>query len=620
MVKTEMDADKYNLCYGCMEEKTDGAQCPHCGYVYGAPYLPSYLAPGTFLSERYILGKLLTYNGESGVYLGYDIITRQKVTIREYMPDAICTRKKNEGQISVDTKYIAQYKTLLSEFVSLNKKLSKMRSLTHIVAVTDLFGDNNTGYAVSPYIGSKTLYEYLKENAGEISYAETKKLIPPILTTLSLIHNEGIIHRGISPETIIINDRGEMMITGFAVSEVRTANTILAAEIFSGYAAPEQYGASNWQDTWTDVYGIAAVIYRMVTGVTPPDAQTRLVSDTLIPPAAVNPSVPGYFSNAIMKGLSLSHDNRSQTITEFVTLLFDEPDYTSERLSSSSTMSIPIPKNPPNWKQRESYRPEPVQKPHKKRLKRRRLFLAVGGATLLCGVLIFLIVLLIGMEDASRNPLEYTDGTSEFSVETPAIIITTAPPETTAATTTKVQGAVYIMNDIVGKNYDLISRSEGYQNVVFVPDYVFSDEVAKGLVISQSIAKDSPYYQGDEMKVEVSLGSKFAEIPDFIGMTSKEYYNLLNERGIKYEEQEFLTTDILEGYVVKISKNAGEMIDNELSEVLIVYVAKNPPKPGDNTSPQGAGPLEPDEEFLPSPMSGYPEGYVPFAGQGVYFN
>jgi serine/threonine-protein kinase len=619
-----MDSAEYNLCYGCMEQKTDGVECPHCGYVYGAPYLPSYLAPGTMLNDRYILGKLLTYNGESGVYLGYDIITNQKVTVREYMPDAICSRGKNEGLISVDTKYIAQYKTLLSEFVSLNKKLSKMRSLTHIIAVTDLFGDNNTGYAVSPYIGGKTLYNYLKDNAGELSYEETKRLLPPILTTLSLVHNEGIVHRGISPETIIITERGEMMLSGFCVSEVRTANTVLAAEIYSGYAAPEQYGASNWQDTWTDVYGIAAVIYRMVTGVTPPDAQTRLVSDTLIPPASVNPSVPGYFSNAVMKGLSLSHEKRSQTITEFVTVLFDEPEYTSERLSSSSTMSIPIPKNPPNWKERENYRPEPVRKPPRRRIRRSKLFFAVGGATLLCGALIVLIVLLIGMEDASRNPLEYTDGTSEFSLQTTSAITTTAPPETTAVTTTAEPGAVYIMNDIVGKNYDLISRSEGYQNVVFIPEYMYSDTVAKGLVISQSIAKDSPYHQGDEMKVEVSLGAKFAEIPDFIGMTSKEYYNLLNERGIKYKEEEFQTPDILEGYVVKTSKNAGEMIDNEQSEVLIVYVAKNPPKPEiptPSTGYYGVDPYEPDEEFLPNPMAGgMPEGDVPIMGPGIYYN
>jgi serine/threonine-protein kinase len=595
-----------------MEQKTDNVECPYCGYVYGAPHLPSYLAPGTFLNDRYIIGKLLSYNGESGVYIGYDVITKQKVTVKEYMPDAICTRIRGDSGINVDSKYVAQYKTLLSEFVSLNKKLSKMRSLSHLVAVTDLFGDNNTGYAVSPYINGKTLFSYLKDNAGELSYEETKKLIPPILTTLSLVHNEGIVHRGVSPETIIIDERGEMLLSGFSVSEVRTANTVLAAEIYSGYAAPEQYGASNWQDTWTDVYGIAAVIYRMVTGVTPPDAQTRVVSDTLIPPAAVNPSVPGYFSEAVMKGLALRHEMRAQTITEFVTLLFDEPNLSSERLSSSSTMSIPIPKNLPNYREAEPR--EPAPKPRKKRIKRSKLFLAVGGVTLLCGFLIVLIVMLIGVEDGSRNPLEYTDGTSEFSLQTTLPPVTTAPATTTAATTTAEPGAVYIMNDIVGKNYDLISRSDGYQNLVFVPEYLFSETVAKGLIISQSIAADSPYHQGDELKVQVSLGNKFAEIPDFIGMTSKEYFNLLNERGIKYEEQEFQTTDILEGYVVKISKNAGEMIDNELSEVLIVYVAKNPPKPGVPDPTQTGGdpndPYEQDEEYLPDIYAS------PFAADG----
>jgi serine/threonine-protein kinase len=310
-----------------------------------------------------------------------------------------------------------------------------------------------------------------------------------------------------------------------------------------------------------------------------------------------------------MKGLALKHEMRAQTITEFVTLLFDEPNLSSERLSSSSTMSIPIPKNLPNYRDTEPRKPEQKRPPRKKRMKRSKLFLAVAGITLLCGFLIFLVIILIGIEDESRTPLEYTDGTSEFSLQTTVITVSTAPPATTAATTTAEPGAVYIMNDIVGRNYDLISRSEGYQNIVFVPEYTFSETVAKGLIISQSIAADSPYHQGDEMKVEVSLGNKFAEIPDFIGMTSKEYYNLLNERGIKYEEQEFLTGDILEGYVVKISKNAGEMIDNEQSEVLIVYVAKNPPKTGVPDAPQiGGDPYEPDEEYLPDMFDVMPSG------------
>ena len=92
------------------------------------------------------------------------------------------------------------------------------------------------------------------------------KLFPPIFTTLSLIHNAGIIHRGICPENILITVKGEIKLIGFCISSMRTQNTELNAELYSGYAAPEQYNSLEWQGTWTDVYAISAVLYRMLTG------------------------------------------------------------------------------------------------------------------------------------------------------------------------------------------------------------------------------------------------------------------------------------------------------------------------------------------------------------------
>ena len=68
--------ERFNLCYGCMnplEEETE--ICPECGYHVGAPHLPSYLAPGITLNDRYIIGKLKSYNGESADYIAYDTIT-----------------------------------------------------------------------------------------------------------------------------------------------------------------------------------------------------------------------------------------------------------------------------------------------------------------------------------------------------------------------------------------------------------------------------------------------------------------------------------------------------------------------------------------------------------------
>ena len=106
-----------------MNEKESDGPCEKCGYSNDAPYLPSYLAPGTILNDRYIVGKLLSYNGEGATYIGFDKVTGAKVTVKEYMPDTLCSRKKGDPQIVVDANRLPLYKTYMSEFVELNKAL-----------------------------------------------------------------------------------------------------------------------------------------------------------------------------------------------------------------------------------------------------------------------------------------------------------------------------------------------------------------------------------------------------------------------------------------------------------------------------------------------------------------
>jgi serine/threonine-protein kinase len=600
------------------KREIDKTECPNCGFIYDSPYLPSYLAPGTVLSDRYIVGNLKSYNGESAKYIAFDTITEDTVLISEYMPDAICSRVKGSSEIIVDKNFVAQYKTLLSEYVSLGKSLSKMRTLNHVAAVIDMFGDNNTGYAVFEYQKAKTLTEYLKENAGEISWEETKKLIPPLLTTVSLIHNAGIIHRGISPATVLINDKHELILTGFAISEVRTANTILASEIFSGYAAPEQYNSANWHDTWTDVYGVSALIYRMLTGITPVDSSVRMTADSLVPPNMINESVPKNVSKAIMQGLTLSHEMRVQTITELVTLLFDQPEYNSERLSSSSTTSIPLgvlraAKNNSDRQNRANSsgtRSGSSQKSRrKKRASRKKVFVTTAGLTLLVGVCVMLVILVSDLPDNSGTALQNSDiTTSDTSVSSFEQINdmgnTTTPPVTEAVLSTSATepAAIFIMDDLIGGYYDIISNTEKYtESLVFNPEFEFNDTVPKGGIFLQSIPKGGIYEIGDTITVKVSLGPKYVTIPDYVGLRASEYFLMLNESGIKYEQVEELNTVIQEGYVIKTSKVAGEQLDNEIGETLTVYVAKNPPKTETTPAPVEST-LSSDEVIIDIPF------------------
>ena len=128
-----------SLCMGCMNDKNYDGPCKLCGYSESDPCIPTYLVPKTFLNERYIVGKLISYNGEGAVYIGYDTVTNSRVTIKEFMPDTLCTRMKGETEITVNADNSALYKTYMSEFADLHRSLMKLRGMAHIQAVLDIF-------------------------------------------------------------------------------------------------------------------------------------------------------------------------------------------------------------------------------------------------------------------------------------------------------------------------------------------------------------------------------------------------------------------------------------------------------------------------------------------------
>ena len=293
------------LCMGCMNELDSNGQCQYCSYTENIPHLQAYLAPKTVLDNRYIIGKMLSYNGEGASYICYDMVSKCKCVCREYMPDTLSERDSETQDLIVNKDCLAKYKTFMSEFADVNRSLSKMRNLHHIATARDMFNANNTTYVILEYVEGVSLKKFLQSNTGFLSWEQVKKLFVPLFTTLSIIHNAGIIHRGISPENIIVTTDGELKLTGFCISSIRTSNTGLIPEFYSGYTAPEQYSSLEWQGTWTDVYAIAAVIYRILTGCMPLDAQTRTKNDTLVEAARINPRISPHISRVIAKAMAV---------------------------------------------------------------------------------------------------------------------------------------------------------------------------------------------------------------------------------------------------------------------------------------------------------------------------
>lgn len=569
------------LCMGCMNDKTYDGPCKLCGYNDDDPYIPTYLAPKTFLNNRYIVGRLLSYNGEGAVYIGYDTAAKTKVTIKEFMPDTLCSRRKGETSVTVNPENSPLYKANMSEFEDLHRTLMKLSDTAHIQAVLDVFCENNTCYAVFEFINGISLKTFLANSSGGLTWDRVKELFPPLFTTLSLVHRAGIIHRGLSPQTIFVTDKMELKLTGFSISAARTTNTEIACEIYNGYAAPEQYTNDEMNGTWTDVYGIAAVLYRVLTGTTPLDACSDKIAD-MPEPMLVNRNVPANVSKVIMSGMAISPEQRIRDIGEFVSRLFAPPKFSPEenrRISGNNSQG--------NLSARE-------QKKLKKQRKERRKTLSVliiAGTILI----LFAVALALAMSGAF-SPETPSATSSESGVSSQTSVAangagtssdtssqTTADssePNTSESESAPSETSVSEPEDMVKvpdfyeRRYDsTVTRYEGL--FTFVPTYEYTEEHRAGLMYDQSIAEGTMVPKGTQISVTVSKGSSAVALPAYVGVTGTDYVAKLTALNIKYsiEEVDKHVDGVQKGYVIKCSKSIGDIIDVGEGETVIVYVA-----------------------------------------------
>ncbi len=595
------------LCYGCFEPINDEIKCPNCGYKQKSPYSQSYIAPGTLLNDRYTIGKLISHNGEGATYLAFDTVISCKILIKEYMPDALCTRVKGSPVINVNHNNVAQYKSLMAEFTELNKQLAKLRTLSHINPVLDLFSENNTTYAVFEYIDGVNFIQHLKENAGELSWNQVSKMFPPLFTSLSILHNAGIVHRGISPQTIYVTTKGELKLTDFCIAAVRTTKTELNAEIFKGYAAPEQYSPSSWQGAWTDVYGLCSVLYRILTGCMPTEALLRSEESELTSPYDLNSDIPENVSKAIMDGLRISGDERIQTVTELVTRIF-EPSQ-DEKLKTS-LHPVVKPREYDDEEIEEEYEPKsreyykmPVKKPVAEIADEElstfdKFKFPVFIAVLLILIAIFFIFIFKGIfagmnnnDDLSVNIPALTTAAETTTVTTEAletekyvanIPAITLPPESDVTdesgskVTTENANANIQMADLKGLSYEQVKLSTLVQDISLEPEYVYSDEYDRDVILWQDTEAGVWVESGAVVKIKVSRGNGAVEIPNYKKGTYScypidEYLEMLDKLGIKYRAIPEVNNGYYPGYVIGLEPAAGTVIDTLSGDVLIVH-------------------------------------------------
>lgn len=531
-----------------MREKDYDGECRSCGYSDRSINLASYLSPKTFLEDRYIIGRLLSYNGEGAVYLAYDTVDEKTVNIREYMPDTLCMRDRDEEVIRVRSDSLPLYKSYLSEFMDLYKMLMSSAESTCIQAVLNTFTANNTAYVVLESINGISLKTYLANCGNVLTWEQAKELFPPLFTTLGIIHRLGIVHRGISPTTIFITDKMQLKLVDFSICAARTVDSNIDCEVYSGYASPEQYSSLERHGSWTDVFGICAVLYRVLTGNIPADAQSRAENDTLIEPMMINRNIPAGVSATIMKGLTIDHERRIHTVNELVTGLFEQPRADGGAIKPRTERKAPTASK------------KPVKKEKAKSNAGSVIVLSMFGM-----VVIAFVVLIIYFSGRPEQPVVQSGTTTETSAPQ-----TSAPTETTTKITTTKLDSIYILPDFRGRMYD--TMADKYTYLSFTPEAEYNDTYDKGMIFEQSIEPNTEVTSGTSLVVKVSKGPAIVALPDYKGKTLEEYKAVLtDDYGIAYELQPLKNNKKELNTIVGCSKPVGAEINVADGEIVIVY-------------------------------------------------
>ena len=322
-------------CLGCMGIFGNEFEiCPHCGYAVGTGVEEAiHIEPGSLLHDRYIIGRVLGYGGFGVTYIAWDGKLEQKVAIKEYLPGEFSTRMPGQSRVTVfNGEKNEQFRDGLKKFVEEAKHLAKFQNEAGIVKIFDSFEENETAYIIMEYLEGETLTSYLNR-VGTVDENMAVDMMMPIMESLQAVHSVGLLHRDIAPDNIFLTTSGEVKLIDFGASRYATTShsRSLTVIIKPGYSPEEQYRSRGDQGPYTDVYAIAATMYKMITGKTPPDAMERRAKyenqnkDILVEPHKINKKISLNRENAILNAMNVRIEDRTPDIVSFVGELNADP-------------------------------------------------------------------------------------------------------------------------------------------------------------------------------------------------------------------------------------------------------------------------------------------------------
>ena len=261
---------------------------------------------GKQLGDFQLLG-LLGAGGMAEVYRGFDVKLKRQVAVK-VLPAAL----------SGDANYVQRFRTEAQRVAALNHP--------HIVPVYHFGEEGPLLYHVMPLL-KESLRDRL-EREGTLAPHEAVRLVVQIASALSVAHAAGLVHRDVKPENILLNDKGEALLTDFGIARPvmmsrtgRMAQTLSATGLPVGtpeYMAPEQLRGESI-DERADIYALGAVLYELLTGHPPHEAETPYevaalsLMGEIAPPSSLAPGISEELEDVVMIALSSESCRRGST-------------------------------------------------------------------------------------------------------------------------------------------------------------------------------------------------------------------------------------------------------------------------------------------------------------------
>ena len=286
--------------------------------------------PQDFSLLWYQLEGVLGRGGFGITYLAKDNNLDHQVAIKEYFPSSFASRSEQDSTVKPITATQEDvYNWGLKNFITEAKTLAKFKH-PNIVRVLSVFDKYNTAYMVMEYEQGEVLSDEIKQGK-HFNEEELLAVALPLIEGLAVVHDAGFIHRDIKPSNILIREDGSPVLLDFGSARyaVGEQTHTLTSMVTFGYAPFEQYNEGNSnQGPWTDIYGLAATLYCVLTGHPPLDAMKRAAAltnelpDPLLPVSKLlEGKYSAHFLNAVDCALCFNIKGRPQCAQEWMDML-----------------------------------------------------------------------------------------------------------------------------------------------------------------------------------------------------------------------------------------------------------------------------------------------------------